>query len=481
LKNKNFLVSSLLSVVCYVGIGSLTEALYPSFAVTLSQTLDLGLNNSQWLDQQRIEVRRLYWEQEAINETFVTSKLSSKLLKSRNQVADPQDPTATASDKQTRRLAYTQDFRSGVQWSVSHYNREESPISGVTTKDSYSSNILDINGAIWGKRLSVGELDLKEKQLGLEDKKRIQGAESRQTQLKIARAFLQYYYRFAQNQESHLLLSLAEQQLGFVESIKDKGAFLEYENARLEQMDAAQAALVSKRRLSQAKRKLSQLVDSLPEEPPVLEGLSGLSFELPELAAKYQGNQKVQKLVHQQALKAIEIKRTGLEGEAELVLGGYQGQSESVRATGANQSGSTSGVYLNLNYQFGAGASEKVQSLKLEYSLGEQELSDLKEEQRDQAKIDYQELVTASQALETQVQQLVVTQQLFEMAKERSQVGRVSALEMGKYKKRLIQAETLLAVAQKNQWESLLVIIEGAEFNLSQWLKRPAQSSTLAK
>jgi len=467
-----------MSAFCLFGISSFAEICYPLYSATLQETLAVRRNDPGVVADQQDEARRIYWEQKSIDEEFVVSKLTSKLLKSRNQVADVQNPATTASDKQTRSLAYTQDFRNGLQWSLTHYSREEKPLTGTTTKkDTYESNILDVNGALWGKRLSIGELNRKEKELKVFGEQRNQQNLIRQDQLIVARAFLDYYYRSAELKEKSLALALTSQQLGYVESIKETGAYLEYENARLEQMDAAQSVLLAKQDVAKTVRALRKAIGETPEENPELEDLPYLQLDLNKLIKRYQNNQLVKDEADKQSSLLIDMARLELADSPEVVLGGYQGLSNSERSSGVSQTGSITGVYLKLDYKFGAGKPEKVQALRIEFQQGEEELADLKKEQAEQAVIDFQNFKESLNALQTQQEQLSVTRKLYETALQRSQVGRVSVLEIGTHRRRVVQAETFVIIAKKNQWEALLVLCEGAEFQLDQLLNGSKQSA----
>ncbi|OGG98217.1 MAG: hypothetical protein A2508_01865 [Candidatus Lambdaproteobacteria bacterium RIFOXYD12_FULL_49_8] len=441
-------------------------------AVTLQETLQNGMASEEAQSEFSRSHQAIDYRAEEVDELTVKSKLTSKFVRSRNDLADTQDVAVTASDKFTRQVAYTQTFDMGLEWSLTHYDRDENPLNSGSSKSFYGKDIFDISMAIWGSRLDKERLTSQKREIELEGEQAKTSGVERQYQVELAKAYLDYYLAQQEAQRKAKLANLTFQKLQFMESMARRDAPMEYQNLQMEALQARHEEAQAQVRAEHFKQ-LLELAQGWPvKDEALLEEARPRMLKAEELAKLYQNGDQVKVLARKirTAERDLGIERAGYQPE--VIIGGFTG-----RTNNGSQDGFSKGTYVEINYRFGGGGWEKASRLALELEELNLDLVDLKNQQVHQAAADSAELKMAAEMVVIKTKQLEIARGITKQSLQSFGVGQQGHLELVGYQEKEINTEAGLDKAKVDLWKKLADIAQKAEVDLLELAGWPSSSN----
>lgn len=426
--------------------------------LTLQQAVDMGIRNS-------LQARRLQEEKNSIDQKLLRLKrqrirhmLSFNLSNAYNEIGDPRDLEATASNTRQYSGTYKQIFLNGISLSLSHKNRVAEALDTSNSIERFLKYQAVLDLPLFGKSTfytiyssHIEQTNLSIEALTLEQKQRRFISD-------IIFSYLDLMLYAQEFSTAQLQTQLIEEKHTIRQATNSQLTGLERQRLSTELRQVKQIRSLSKSRFDNTRKKVALIIGSNDTNlhPPLsLDTLPVLSFTRKELIENYRNN-SVDLLIARARIRIMKKKVSiaRLDLRPDMAIGGFAGRSQS------GSTGNNLGGYFRLNYNLFSGESQALKAAKSElneYVLSESEIG---QSVRIQAEIDFDELLASFENVEIHKELQSIARTDATLAGEQYRLGECSMDELIMKKMNAEKAATALLKSQIEYIRNQRKIIE---------------------
>ena len=382
----------------------------PSFAqeqeAGFRQVIAKAQNEPHFVARQTEESQRLVWEQKILDQNRSEQKLNGLVGNSRNEVADSYDLSAAATDTNRFKVGYTQTFESGMNWSVTHFQRTSKALNTQASSEEFTKDLVSLSypwsGPDHNKLASSNRLQKNK----LTQRQRRQSETNTDQQLKAGLLYLELCR--AETKRDHRLTSnrMLTKLLVLKRSGRLRGQGSDRRTLKITEYQASSELKRLNRQVARIQGKLSGLTDLDVTSGVDCAALAPPTFDPEQLVTDYQATKLKQSGIEEQQLKlTLELERYNEDHAPELLTHAFVGSSKAGATSGSNL-----GVALEVNYAFGGSRDQKIKLSTLEIQFLEAEKTRLAQEAGEEAKYDLDTLAGLEEEIITQ-------QELYQLSK----------------------------------------------------------------